>query len=544
MIPGLLAAVLLQALSPAAQEASGSAVLRGRVVEADTGRPLAGVWVTLKSTRQEQSTDKQTDARGRYEFTGLAAGSFYVEADPGDYRAMYVPAGYSTSTSRPAGSRVITLRAGEVRNDIEIRLWRTRAINGRVVDEAGEPLAGASMRVFRAPSGQTAISSRALPFISTDDRGSFRIFGLPPGQYFVCAEFGSRITFNQRISRIRLRRPVRTCYPSATQGDLGMPVSIESGDVEGVEIRAPRRAALLITGTVVDADGQPAHRGEIMLSSSWRGSGGGTGTMLAAGGEFKIGDVPPGRYVLSASVGGRERSDDPVGDVQYAALDLEIDETDVEGVALVLKRPVTVKGRIVFDGVAPPAESGVWRITASGRLVGGSMPSTTADADGRFQLTDVLGSSVVNVVAPRGWFVQAIRWRGQDITDLRTEFDDRPGGQLEIAVSNRPAILTGYVTDEIGNPVTAGRVIVVLADKARWRFRTSPHAAIAKTGRFTASPLRLGEYLVVALSVDDYERLGDDPSYELIESIAERVLLLENDRRTMDLRLARLPDRR
>src|SRR5215211_8424225 len=57
----------------------------------------------------------------------------------------------------------------------------TGTISGRVVNESGQPLAGASLFVRTVNSGFTARTT------ATDAEGNFRVNGLEPGLYIVSA---------------------------------------------------------------------------------------------------------------------------------------------------------------------------------------------------------------------------------------------------------------------------------------------------------------------------------------------------------------------
>ena len=80
------------------------------------------------------------------------------------------------------------LPAGQTLEKVVIGLPRGSVIAGRIVDEFGEPLTGAQVSVQRyayvngmrqlRPAGQGD---------RTDDQGAFRVFGLPPGEYYVSA---------------------------------------------------------------------------------------------------------------------------------------------------------------------------------------------------------------------------------------------------------------------------------------------------------------------------------------------------------------------
>ena len=91
---------------------------------------------------------------------------------------------------------------------LALGLPRGSVITGRIVDEFGEPLTGAQVRVLRY--GYAAGARRLLPAGQsdrTDDQGTFRVFGLPPGEYVVSATLNEdRALFRPRAEGACLRR--------------------------------------------------------------------------------------------------------------------------------------------------------------------------------------------------------------------------------------------------------------------------------------------------------------------------------------------------
>ena len=84
--------------------------------------------------------------------------------------------------------------AGEIdladgqRTTANFTLSRGSAITGRVSDEFGDPITGARVQVLRSQVQQGR--RRLVPATGgaqTDDTGSFRVFGLAPGEYYVSA---------------------------------------------------------------------------------------------------------------------------------------------------------------------------------------------------------------------------------------------------------------------------------------------------------------------------------------------------------------------
>jgi hypothetical protein len=126
------------------------------------------------------------DGEGRFFFAELPAGDYYVGAN----REGYVDGQYSQR--RPGGrGELLSLREGERRTDVTLRVWKYAVIGGTVVDEAGEPVVGVAVRalVRRIVAGRPQYGDQSflVPSALTDDRGVFRLPRVQPGTYVVVA---------------------------------------------------------------------------------------------------------------------------------------------------------------------------------------------------------------------------------------------------------------------------------------------------------------------------------------------------------------------
>ena len=73
---------------------------------------------------------------------------------------------------------MVTLAAGDRKEDLKLKLTPTGAITGRILDAEGEPIPGADVRA-EGPRGSYQASS--------DEQGRYRIGGLNPGKYRIRA---------------------------------------------------------------------------------------------------------------------------------------------------------------------------------------------------------------------------------------------------------------------------------------------------------------------------------------------------------------------
>jgi hypothetical protein len=176
--PGLVA--ILVAISSAAHAqlagtgaAQAPGAISGVVVDSATKQPVRNAVVGLVGSRLGS---RLTDDRGRFIFLGVT---------PGSYRLSAMKAGYFAPGIFAAPPPAVSIAAGQWVADHRVELVREGSISGTVVDERGEALVGAWVRVF----AEITIAGRVQPVKSlgagTDDRGVYRITGLPQGRYIV-----------------------------------------------------------------------------------------------------------------------------------------------------------------------------------------------------------------------------------------------------------------------------------------------------------------------------------------------------------------------
>jgi hypothetical protein len=133
-----------------------------------------------------------SDDQGRFSLVGLPAGNYTIAAvKPG-----YVSATYGEKQPGRGPGIVVSLLAGQRHDGMHMRLIRGGVITGRIFDDGGRPFAGAPVTVMesRIVNGQQRFVTPPVgpgavlePRAVTDDRGIYRIYGLPAGEYIVSA---------------------------------------------------------------------------------------------------------------------------------------------------------------------------------------------------------------------------------------------------------------------------------------------------------------------------------------------------------------------
>lgn len=177
-----------------------TASIAGQVVDGDTGQPVAGAVVRLqmRTLAVQASAAARAGGRGAQALSAaeMAANSgldFVMSEADGRFVFHDLPKGPALLAAtaggyvEPPGTtiRPHQLIDGQHLSDIKVRLVRTASVSGVIVDEAGEPLVGVSLRAMRREMPSGTPRYKLVGSARTDDRGLYRLDGLVPGQFFV-----------------------------------------------------------------------------------------------------------------------------------------------------------------------------------------------------------------------------------------------------------------------------------------------------------------------------------------------------------------------
>jgi hypothetical protein len=533
-----LTAVLIAGTMVAAQgpprdqpppQPAGTGVIRGRVVRADTGEPLRRVQIRVEQWSSRDlggPPSTMTGDDGRYELTQLPAGSYHLKATRGGYADV----AYGQRRSF-GGGRPIELRDGQVAENINFSLPRGAVVTGRVVDEAGEAVAHVQVALARRQYIEGARRLTTHSGGSTDDRGEFRIFGAPPGDYLIVARFDA----SGFDSRERMRY-VPTYYPGTASVAEAQKVTIATGEeLAGITIALARASTATVRGAIRASDGGTVPPFTFV---SARETGGvhayGQTEMGIAGGDgsFAITGLLPGTYRLEA------RSSSAA---EFASTDVVVDNADVTGVSLVLSKGVTARGRIRFDTGSPPSGLRPSQVLVMSSLLDQQSMSMSggppvARDDWSFELQGLRGRGYIRAATLADWQMRSIHLAGAEVTDALLDFDSDIDG-LEVELTQRLTTVSGTVKDTRGRVSLEGTIIAFADDPGKWgqQSRFIESARPDQQGRFSIRGLPPGRYAAIAV---DYLEPGEERDPELLDAwrqIATTFTLTEGETRVLDL---------
>lgn len=523
--------------SPRQRVVTSTASIRGRVLTT-SGQPIRGAQVQVRSGRDDRVVT--TGADGAYEVRDLLPGSWTIQAS----KAGYVSLQYGQP--HPYAPPVPTPLADGERLIADLALMPGGAIAGQVVDAHSEPVMGAGVLVMRAQMvrGRRQLTPFPGTTDTTDDTGAFRIYGLVPGEYYVA------VTLPSHASTPEMSTPgILVLYPGTRSVSEAFRLTVAAGQEQlGIVIAAPPRApGVRVSGRVVDSTGLPAAGAAIHLydarGDQLAGGDNGITTIVATDGRFTASDVPPGSYLLDATLtnGGPAR-------LEHAAVPLNVGSSDITGVTLATRRAVTLRatvwprsGEDLPDGfsIQLSADSAGLYGTLSSRLHmtgrGGASRSPLS-----IELAGLHGPSRLLVSElPAGWILEAIELGGRDVTDAEVDFATLEGVvDARIVVTDRSTVVTGRVTQD-GTP-RRGSVVVFPEDPQHWGYpsRLVRTANVGEDGRFEIPDLPPGErYRAVALAFVEAGEHHDPAFLERLKSAGTSFDAVANDTVTLALDL-------
>lgn len=530
---------------------TGTAVVRGRVVALETGLPLRRARVSLYGEGQPRTTT--TDAEGAFTFDQLPAGRYQVRASKTGY--VDTPNG----ARRPGGpGRPLDVADGRTIESLTLALPPAGVIAGRVLDDVGDPVAGARVVVmrYRTVNGERQLTTAGSPRV-TDDIGSFRLYGLTPGKYYVSAVAEESRLFNSDAVDADPTGFAPTYYPNTPVAAEAQPIEVAGGAEVFADVQLALARLTTVTGIVVSPAGAPATGGYVMVTTGARRGGmmssrpGGT---IKPDGTFRVQGLPPGEYsLLTQPSFGEPPLFEPHlgsrGQGRTASAVIVANGEPISGLRLVVQDPIRIPVSVTFEDGAAERPERVFVNAEADRGLGGGR---AALQDGRLSLDVVpgfyrLSAGVISAGrTPSGarWFAKRIVYRGEDVEGEEIELTAEPGGRIDVVLTTRSSDLTGGVTDSGGTPLTEYRVILIPEDAEVLRRdadRVLRFANPDEQGRFRFQHLRPGRYLATAIPDEPIDDVYDLDFLDGIRRAGKPVTIAEGGSAEVALKLAALP---
>jgi hypothetical protein len=156
-----------------------------------------------------------SDADGRFAFTNLEFGEYILRAQREGYVALAPPGGDPQAIAVKVILDPSTLSA-----DVNLNMFLPAVIRGRVLDFKGNPVAGVEVQAVDGRDSGNFVVTLSV----TDDHGQYRLFGLPPGKYYIAAKIAGKPLSNLP-SKIFYGTNTKSSEPDAVVAGEGDEVS-------------------------------------------------------------------------------------------------------------------------------------------------------------------------------------------------------------------------------------------------------------------------------------------------------------------------------
>ncbi len=528
----------------------GTAIISGVITSAATGRPIVNARVTLSGQSGVPAPARGlppaavgaapaatlilnrvalSDEQGRYVFDALPAGRFTL----GVMKDRYLTTAYGAVKPNRPGT-TIPLADGQ-RMTIAMALVRGGIISGTVYGQDGEPIVNAQIRAYRFGYVNGFRRPQSTGFAQTDDRGTYRLSNLTPGDYFIsamplvndlqmndgtaaeaaafaaaldAARQGGRtpatITYAVATPVPQTMQPpgfLATYFPSASTLASASAITIGAGeertgtDITAFVVRAPN-----VTGLVSGMPAPPATVQLTLVSDDPMADVGGQSARPQTDGTFSFRAVPPGQYTLVAQVVPGPNLQVINGSVQSVAAPPQVEPSarlwgrarlivnggeDPPRVVLTLQAPRTVSGTVQFAPDTPPGRRAfmvsVFPAPSAQQIPQFGAPvQAQVSADGQFTIGGVAAGAYS--LRSGGGPMKSAMLNGQDLLDFPLIVEgDRDVSGIVITLTNQVSQLSGVLTDATGVGSSDCTIVVAAADRRYWT-PGSRRIAIARPG--------------------------------------------------------------
>lgn len=513
--------------------AQDGGTISGKVTVNGKSIPGAQILVLQNSynTRKGRVTKAETDIDGQYKVTLPKEGNYYV---------IPLTSGF-TFTSEPnslRGGTVVTLTKGDEITGIDFSLQSGGVITGRILSFDDKPIGNTPIKLQRIGSdGKKTPIYPVNPFlVRTDDRGIYRIYGIPPGKYLVSV--GIKPDTSSAILGVGRTYIPLTYFPNTTQEESAQIIEVEEGkENTNIDIIAQRpEKGFRVTGKVIHAiTGKPVVGIGVVYGKYTNAEIGATilsNLKTNARGEFQIDGLTTGRYFV---MGNNYFNVEAFKDFYSDKASFEVSNGDVNHLEVKLHKATTISGTLVIDKLNNPTSApnlSTLSLSASDikdifRL---NECSTRPNGDGSFILRGLApGEFIFNLSSNNqdpGIRIISIETQSGSTNSLTITGEEQING-VRILATYGSAIIRGEVKIE-GTLSENGYMTVIGMREGQTKDTASYNVSVDTRGRFTINNVVAGTYDFTLV----YYPGNNEPP---IESKPQPVTI--NDGATIDVKL-------
>jgi|SRR5271165_3501632 len=516
--------------APAAQPSPAARGYRiaGTVIGLVSSQPVADASVSITATANPApSITMQTGPDGRFVFLNVSRGKYLLIAKAKGYSPQGLDEHGDYATAVAVGPELDA-------EHIVLRLRPDAAIEGRVTDEHNEPVANASVQLFRKGMYRGAAKIVVANQMQTDEDGYYHIEHCSPGTYYVAVSARPWYAQNYdpaawkgldaetavRVAQEAKARDVAyplTFYPGVEDSSGATPINLHPGGqfTADVVMRAVPAARLRIHFPEPERkEGEARSYPMFFQRISQRIFDGyldqaiqGQGTS-AQPGVLEILGVAPGDYVIQMEP---NRFNEKFGIKPGAGWYEEINVVgDMDLQAAEAPRMGTISGAVTYEGSSAPAPGRTFIELANRES--GERWSSEVDDKGLFGIKDNAirpGTYEALLSGQTGYVIRKLSARGAKVSGGTIVITPGASVQVVCTAIRATAQIDGTVVRD-DNPVSGAMVVLVPQDVVEdWVLVRRDQSD--SDGTFTLPNVVPGQYTVVAI-VDGWDLEWGKPS--------------------------------
>jgi len=428
----------------------------GTVVNSMTGEPIPRAMVSLGGA---DAAGSATDATGNWSISNTTCSS---NRPVNAMRIGFINGNMAPSNTgfRPT---MVNLVSGSPVSGVKISLMPESSIAGKVADPNNDPIESARIQAVHVvvQAGQRILVLAGGSV--TDSQGNFRVGGLQPGRYVICA--GSpQLTYAVGGGAAMAYRD--DCFPGPVASGISIAMSVEAGREVRTAFTLNPMPGVHVRGRV---SGLPATaaRTNVRLTKLPMNLSMGQNLFGAVqdDGSFDIPTVSPGSYMAIMNSQSNPPGQQPI----TLQAPVEVGNSDVENVTLAPQPAGSLSGTVhyQFSNPATPANPLVTvnlrPASPNNGGLNGPIPQAQWDSNHlSFDFANVPSSTELRLnvgVNSRDVYIRSATLRGQDIISQPFTVEGA-AGPVDIVVSDDTGGIDVTVNDSDGHAATDARVIL------------------------------------------------------------------------------------
>jgi hypothetical protein len=244
-LPRLLAVLLATYSALCFGQNAARYTVTGTVVNFATGEPIRRALVAVGGALVF------TGADGRFQAENIPEGQTMVAAQkPGYFDCANIECGGVTARAQT----IVMVHSGT--NDVLLKLVPEAAIQGRIVDEDGDPIGNVQVTAMseRISNGRKQLIQ--LGSANADESGIYRMERLMPGNYTIGTLPRAAFLFLANISdNIQPQMYPRQFYPNGSDSSGAQTIELKPGQVVDADFKLASVPAFHIAGSIAPATG-------------------------------------------------------------------------------------------------------------------------------------------------------------------------------------------------------------------------------------------------------------------------------------------------